>query len=36
MTILLSALAVLGWCGITLGLAYAVGTLLRKLGRFDD
>lgn len=36
MTILLSALILLAWCGAALGLGYLLGTLLHKLGRDDD
>lgn len=35
MTILLAALILLAWCGAALALAYALGTLLHKLGRDD-
>lgn len=35
MTILLGALILVAWCGVSLGLAYALGTLLHRLGRDD-
>lgn len=35
MTIILGALILLAWCGVSLALAYVLGTLLRKLGRDD-
>lgn len=36
MTILISVLVLLAWCGAALGLGYLLGTLLRKLGRDDE
>lgn len=35
MTIFLGALVLLAWSGAALALAYALGTLLHKLGRDD-
>lgn len=35
MSVLLFLIATPVWCGVSLALAYALGTLLRKLGRDD-
>lgn len=35
MSVLLFLLATPVWCGVSLALAYALGTLLHKLGRDD-
>lgn len=35
MTIILGALILLAWCGVSLALAYVMGTLLHRLGRDD-
>lgn len=36
MTIILGVLILLAWCGVSLALAYALGTLLHRLGRDDE
>lgn len=35
MTIILGALILVAWCGVSLALAYVLGTLLHRLGRDD-